>query len=69
MNKAAADKAPEDPKSEQVVCRQYEERVTALERALKDAANKCESLEERSKAQETDLAQALKETEEARAES
>ena len=69
VNKAAANKAAEDLKSEQVVRHQYEERVTEVEQALKDAANKCESLEEKNKAQATDLAKALKEVEEARAES
>lgn len=38
VNKAAADKAAEDLKSEQVVRYQYEERVTKVEQALKDAA-------------------------------
>ena len=69
VNKAAADKAAEDLKSEQVVHRQYEERVTGVEQALKDAADKCNSLEEKSKAHATDLAKVLKEAEEARAES
>nr|XP_040258186.1 myosin heavy chain, embryonic smooth muscle isoform-like [Aegilops tauschii subsp. strangulata] len=69
VNKAAADKAAEDLKAEQVVCCQYEEWVTQVEQALKDAADKYKSLEEKSKAQVTDLAEALKEAEEARAES
>ena len=56
VNKAAADKAAEDLKSEQFVCRQYEERVTEVEQALKDTADKCKSLEKKGKAQETDLA-------------
>ncbi|XBI54435.1 hypothetical protein VPH35_036465 [Triticum aestivum] len=47
VNKAAADKAAEDLKSEQVVRCQYEERVTEVEQALKDAADKCKSLEEK----------------------
>ena len=51
-------------KSEQVVRRQYEERVTEVEQALKDAASKCESLEEKNNAQATDLAKALQEAEE-----
>ena len=46
-----------------------EERVTEVEQALKDATSKCESLEEKNKAQATDLAKALQEAEEARAES
>ena len=69
MNKAAADKAAEDLKSEQVVHRQYEKRVTEVEQALKDAASKCESLEEKNNAQATDLAKALQEAKEARAKS
>nr|XP_020184352.1 uncharacterized protein LOC109770055 [Aegilops tauschii subsp. strangulata] len=69
MNKAAADKAAEDLKYEQAVRCQYEERVTQVEQALKDAADKYKSLEEKSKAQATDLVEALKEAEEARAES
>ena len=69
VHKAAADKAVKDLKSEQVVRYQYEERVTEVEQALKDAADKCKSLEEKSKAQATELAKALKEAEESRAES
>ena len=40
-----------------------------MEQALKDAASKCESLEEKNKAEETDLAKALQEATEARAKS
>ena len=69
VNKAAADKAAEDLKSKHAVRCQYEERVTQVEQALKDAADKYKSLEEKSKAQATDLAKALQEAEEARAES
>ena len=69
MNKAAADKAAEDLKYEQAVRCQYEERVTQVEQALKDAADKYKSLEEKTKAQATDLAKAHKEAEEARVES
>ena len=69
MNKAAADKAAGDLKSEQVVRCQYEEWVTEVEQALKDAAKKCESLEEKNTAQAADLAKALREAEETRAES
>ena len=50
VNKAAADKAAEDLKSEQVIRCQYGEWVTEVEQALKDAANKWKSLEEKSKA-------------------
>ena len=69
VNKVAADKAAEDLKSEHVVHCQYEERMTEVEQALKDADDKYKSLEEKRKTQETDLAKALKEAEEARAES
>ena len=65
MSKAATDKATEDLKSERVVRCRYVERVSELEKALKDAADKYESLEEKSKAQATELAKALKEAEEA----
>ena len=66
---ARVNKAAEDLKSEHVVRRRYEERVTEVEQALKDAASKCEPLEEKNKAQVTDLAKALQEAEEMRAES
>ena len=69
VNKAAVDKASEDLKSEQALRSQYEERVEEVEKALKDATDNYKSLEEKSKTQETDLAEALKEAEEARAES
>ena len=65
VNKAAADKAAEDLKSEHVVRCRYEERVTEVEQALKDAASKCEPLEEKNKAQVTDLTKALQEAKEA----
>jgi chromosome segregation ATPase len=61
-SKAAADKAPADLKSEQVARRQYEERVTEVEQDLKDAAGKCESLEEKNKAQAAELAKALQDS-------
>ena len=66
---AAADKAAADLKAEQVARRQYEERVTEVEQELKDAAGKCEALEEKNKAQAVDLAKALQEAKEARTES
>jgi DNA repair exonuclease SbcCD ATPase subunit len=69
VSKAAADKAAADLKSEQVARRQYEERVTEVEQELKDAAGKCESLEEKNKAQAAELAKALQEAKEARTES
>ena len=65
VNKAVGDKAAEEVKSEQVVRRQYEERVTEVEQALKDATGKCESLEEESKAEANDRTKALQEAKEA----
>ena len=59
VSKAAADKAAADLKAEQVARRQYEERVTEVEQELKDAASKCEALEEKNKAQAAELAKAL----------
>ena len=59
VSKAAADKEAADLKAEQVARRQYEERVTEVEQELKDAAGKCEALEEKSKAQAVNLAKAL----------
>ena len=58
-NKAAADKAATELKTEQVARRQHEERVAEVEQELKDAAGKCEALEEKSKAQAVNLAKAL----------
>nr|XP_040251756.1 protein WEAK CHLOROPLAST MOVEMENT UNDER BLUE LIGHT-like 1 [Aegilops tauschii subsp. strangulata] len=69
VSKVAADKAAVDLKAEQVTRRQYEERVTEVEQELKDAAGKCEALEEKNKAQAVDLAKALQEAKEARTES
>ena len=69
MSRAAADKAGADLKAEQATRRQYEERVTELEQELKDAARKCEALEEKNKAQAVDLTKALQEAKEARTES
>ena len=66
---ARVNKAADDLKSEQVIHRRYEERVTEVEQAPKDAASKCESLEEKNKAHANDLAKALQEAEEARVES
>ena len=68
-NKAAAEKAAEDLQTEQATHRQHEARVTEVEQELKDAIGKCEALEEKSSAQKTELAKALKDAKEARAES
>ena len=69
VSKAAADKVVVDLKAEQVAHRQYEERVTEVEQELKDAAGKCEALEEKNKAQAVDLAKALQGAKEAQTES
>jgi hypothetical protein len=69
VHKVAADKVAADLKAEQVARRQYEERVTEVEQELKDAAGKCESLEEQNKAQAAELSKALQEAKEAQTES
>nr|XP_045086302.1 protein WEAK CHLOROPLAST MOVEMENT UNDER BLUE LIGHT-like 2 [Aegilops tauschii subsp. strangulata] len=69
VSKVAADKAAADLKADQVTHSKCEERVTEVEQALQDAANKCEALEESNKAQATELTKALQEAKEARSES
>ncbi|XP_037416513.1 uncharacterized protein LOC119279354 [Triticum dicoccoides] len=68
-SKAATDKAAADLEAEKVARRQYEARVTKVEQAFQDTANKCESLEESNKAQAAELTKALQEAKEARTES
>nr|XP_020147955.1 tropomyosin alpha-3 chain-like [Aegilops tauschii subsp. strangulata] len=68
-SKAATDKEAMNLKDEHDAHHQYEERVTEVEQALQDAANKCESSEESNKAQATRLTKALQEAKEARTES
>lgn len=68
-SKAVADKAAVDREAEQVTRRKCEARVTEVEQALQDAANKCEALEEQNKAQAIELAKVLQEAKEARTES
>nr|XP_020148916.1 rRNA biogenesis protein RRP36-like [Aegilops tauschii subsp. strangulata] len=58
-SKAAANKAAAEVEPEKVARRKYKERVTEVEQALQDAANKCESLEESNKAQGAELTKAL----------
>ena len=65
MSQAAADKAVADLKAEQVARRRYEEWVIEVEQELKDAASKCESLEEKNKAQAAELTKALQGAKEA----
>ena len=67
--KVAADKATTDLTAEQATRRRFEERVTEMEKNLKDTAAKCESLESENKAKGTELAKALQEAQEARSES
>nr|XP_020153400.1 protein WEAK CHLOROPLAST MOVEMENT UNDER BLUE LIGHT-like 1 [Aegilops tauschii subsp. strangulata] len=68
-SKAAAEKVAMDAEAEKATRLQYEVRVTEVEQALQEAANKCESLEESNKAQEAELSKALQEAKEARSES
>nr|XP_020150710.1 nucleolar and coiled-body phosphoprotein 1-like [Aegilops tauschii subsp. strangulata] len=69
LSQAVADKSAADLKAEQVAHRQYEEWVTEVEQALKDTVSKCESLEEKNKAQAAELAKAVQGAKEARNES
>nr|XP_020151728.1 uncharacterized abhydrolase domain-containing protein DDB_G0269086-like [Aegilops tauschii subsp. strangulata] len=69
VSQAASEKAATDLETEQVTRRKYEERVTEVEQELKDAASKCEALEEKNKTQAVNLTKALQEAKEARTES
>ena len=69
VNKASANKVAADLKAKQVTHHQYEERVTEVEQELKDAAGKCEALEEENKAQAGELTKALQEAKDARTKS
>ena len=64
-SKVAAEKAATDVEAEKAARLQYEARVTEVEQALQEAANKCESLEESNKAQASELTKALQEAKEA----
>ena len=68
-NKAAADKAAAELKTEQAACRQHEARVAEVEQELKDAISKCETLEEKTSSQSSKLAKALHDAKEAWSES
>ena len=68
-NKVAADKAVVEPKTEQATRRQHKAWVAEVEQELKDAINKCETLEEKTSAQSSELAKALQEAKEARVKS
>ena len=65
-NKAAADKAAAELEAEQVARRQHEAWVAEVEQELKDAISKCETLEQKTSAQSSDLAKALQDAKEVR---
>ena len=69
MSNVAAKKATEELKAEQAARRQCEERISSIERDLKDATGKCQTLEEENKAKVAELKKALREAREARSES
>ena len=56
-------------KTEQATRRQCEERISAIEQELKDAACRCKSLKEGNKAKASEPDKALQEAKEARSES
>ena len=59
LSQAAADKAAADLEADKFTPRKYEERVKEVEQELQDAANKCDTLEEKNKAQADDLTKSL----------
>ena len=69
MSNVAAQKAASELKAEQTARRQCEERLSSIERHLKDATGKCQALEEENKAEVAELEKALREAREARSES
>ena len=68
MSKAAADKAAKELEVEQTTRRRHEARVGEVEQELKDAIAKCESLEQKSSEQASELTKALESAKEARVE-
>ena len=68
-NKAAADKAAKELEAEQTARRQHEARVAEVKQELKDAIEKCESLEQKTLDQSSELAKALQDAKEAQVES
>ena len=68
-NKAAANKAPAELKTEQAARRQHEARVAEVEQELKDAIQKCETLVQKTSDQSSELAKALNDAKEGRIES
>ena len=61
VSDAAAKKAAADLKAKQAIRYQCEERISTIERELKDATSKCQSLEEDNKAKADELDNALQE--------
>ena len=68
VSDTAAKKAAADLKAEQAVRCQCQERISTMERELKDTTNRCKSLEEDNKAKAAKLDKALLEAKEARSE-
>nr|XP_040258220.1 tropomyosin alpha-1 chain-like [Aegilops tauschii subsp. strangulata] len=68
-NKAAADKAAAELEAEQIARCQHEARVAEVEQEPKDAISKCETLEQETSAQSSELAKALRDAKEAWSES
>ena len=69
MNRAAADKAAKELEVEQTAHREHEAQVGEVKQELKDAITKCESLEQKTLDQASELAKALQDIKEARVES
>lgn len=69
VSNAAAKKAAADLKAEQATRRECEEKISTIERQLKDATGKCKSLKEDNKAKAAKLDKALQKAREARSES
>ena len=68
VSRAAADKAAKVLEVEQTTRRRHEARVGEVEHELKDAIAKCESLEQKSSDQASELTKALESVKEARVE-
>nr|XP_020147086.1 tropomyosin-like [Aegilops tauschii subsp. strangulata] len=69
VNKVAADKAAAELEAEQVARHRHEARVAEVEQELKDAIRKCETLEQKTLAQSSELSKALHDAKEASRES
>ena len=68
MSKTAAGKVAKDLEEEKSTRRRHEARVGEIEHELKDAITECESLEQKSSKQASELAKALESMKEARVE-